>query len=337
MNTISESVYPRPVAVELAVRQDAPSAVDGQNPGDFEEDDGFQPFGTDGFTFLDFLDIINPLQHIPVIGTLYRQMTGDEIDPASRVMGSTLFFGPIGTVASLANVMVSEATGKDVGEHVLAFFNDEEPGAPEVAGVARETTTELAVLTADTRPDQVDPVTAWAMAEVAFRKSTADQITGPAPREAAVVSEIPPSPASAEPSERAAQVPKLEAFLAALGIQSVEPSSFAPEPRTLADIGWRTQMTEAEGRRSGESATATTEFVARDTRRSATPFAAASYDRPQSRAGIGTATPAAATPPGATAAHGGWFSQNMLSAYGKYEDSARLFGDKQPATIDMMR
>ncbi|MBT5013959.1 MAG: hypothetical protein HON02_05865, partial [Rhodospirillaceae bacterium] len=40
--------------------------------------DQFHAFGADGFTFLDFLDIINPLQHIPVVGSLYRDMTGDE-------------------------------------------------------------------------------------------------------------------------------------------------------------------------------------------------------------------------------------------------------------------
>ena len=44
----------------------------------------FKFFGKDGFTFFDFLDVINPLQHIPVVSTLYRSLTGDEIDPASH-------------------------------------------------------------------------------------------------------------------------------------------------------------------------------------------------------------------------------------------------------------
>ena len=42
----------------------------------------FTLFGEDGFTFADFLDIINPLQHIPVLSTLYRHLTGDTIDAA---------------------------------------------------------------------------------------------------------------------------------------------------------------------------------------------------------------------------------------------------------------
>ena len=34
--------------------------------------DELKPFGEDGFTFLDVLDIINPLQHLPLIGTVSR-------------------------------------------------------------------------------------------------------------------------------------------------------------------------------------------------------------------------------------------------------------------------
>lgn len=77
-------------------------------------------FGEDGFTFSDFLDIINPLQHIPIVNTVYRAMTGDKIDPGARIAGGGLFGGPIGLVASLVSGMVEESTGKDPGEHVLA-------------------------------------------------------------------------------------------------------------------------------------------------------------------------------------------------------------------------
>ena len=84
----------------------------------------FEPFGKDGFSFLDFLDIINPLQHIPLVATLYREITGDEIDPGSRLVGSALYGGPIGAVTSLINVMVEFDTGKDIGEHALGVVGD---------------------------------------------------------------------------------------------------------------------------------------------------------------------------------------------------------------------
>lgn len=76
-------------------------------------------------SFADLVDIINPLQHIPVVSNIYRAITGDEISAPARVAGSTLFFGPIGTAASLANLAVEEATGRDVGDHVVSMFSDD--------------------------------------------------------------------------------------------------------------------------------------------------------------------------------------------------------------------
>lgn len=77
--------------------------------------------------FLSFLgtilDIINPLQHIPVISTIYRNITGDEISPVARVAGDALYGGPIGAAVGLANVAVEHKTGKDIGENVMAMFN----------------------------------------------------------------------------------------------------------------------------------------------------------------------------------------------------------------------
>jgi hypothetical protein len=93
-------------------------------------------WGEDGFTFGDLLDIVNPLQHIPVISQLYRELTGDDIGYAPQVMGGALFGGVIGLIASLINVIVDDETGKDIGEHAVAMlFGDDppgsEPGAPQ--------------------------------------------------------------------------------------------------------------------------------------------------------------------------------------------------------------
>ena len=92
MNTIGESVTPWRPTVELAVTSSAVPEVDNSELGVLRDNDGFKMFGEDGFTFLDFIDTTNSLQHIPIIGTIYRQMSADTIDPASRVIGSTLFF-----------------------------------------------------------------------------------------------------------------------------------------------------------------------------------------------------------------------------------------------------
>ncbi|HEV7371081.1 MAG TPA: hypothetical protein VGO20_18420, partial [Arenibaculum sp.] len=50
-------------------------------------------------SFWDLLDVINPLQHIPVVGTIYRALTGDEISTPARVAGGTLYGGVVGFAA----------------------------------------------------------------------------------------------------------------------------------------------------------------------------------------------------------------------------------------------
>jgi hypothetical protein len=99
-------------------------------PGETESNSSF--FGSDGLTFGDVLDVINPLQHIPVVSTLYRAITGDEISPGARVAGGALFGGPVGFAVATANALVEAATGEDIGDTVLAaFFSDEDDTVPE--------------------------------------------------------------------------------------------------------------------------------------------------------------------------------------------------------------
>ena len=75
----------------------------------------------DEFSFGDVIDMINPLQHLPVIGTLYRKFTGDTIKPMSDIIGGAIFGGPVGAVASTMNVVVKSTTGKDIAENAFAF------------------------------------------------------------------------------------------------------------------------------------------------------------------------------------------------------------------------
>ncbi len=80
---------------------------------------------SDSFSFWDVVDAINPLQHIPVISTIYRKLTGDEMGYASRIAGDTLYSGVFGSLisglaSSVANVFMDAMTGKDIGEHVMA-------------------------------------------------------------------------------------------------------------------------------------------------------------------------------------------------------------------------
>lgn len=66
-------------------------------------------FGKDGFTFKDLLDVINPLQQLPIVGALYRKMTGAEISLFSRMAGGALLGGPVGAVAALIGGGIEKA------------------------------------------------------------------------------------------------------------------------------------------------------------------------------------------------------------------------------------
>ncbi len=94
------------------------------------------PFANQSDTpsFWDVLDMINPLQHIPGVSTIYRAITGDEIAPLPRVVGDMLFGGPMGLIGAIANEVTRQDTGKDLGEHALAFLMPGEAApAPETA------------------------------------------------------------------------------------------------------------------------------------------------------------------------------------------------------------
>lgn len=100
------------------------------------EDPGVQPYRQEGdMSFGDFLDIINPLQHIPLVGTLYREVTGDTISQQSRVMGGFLYGGPLGGMGAVVNVMVEDATGKDIGDQLLSAMsgNSSTPAAQRLS------------------------------------------------------------------------------------------------------------------------------------------------------------------------------------------------------------
>jgi hypothetical protein len=103
------------------------------------------------FGFGDILDTINPLQHLPIVATLYRNMTGDRIGMVPRVIGGALWGRIGGFVSGLLNAAVEWFTGKDLGDHVYAFLHDKiaspesvqtasEGKSPEASGEPLETT-----------------------------------------------------------------------------------------------------------------------------------------------------------------------------------------------------
>lgn len=78
----------------------------------------------DSPSFKDVLDTVNPLQHIPLVSTIYRRLTGDQPGAGARLAGGALYGGPIGLFGELINCAIDDNTGKDVGETALAMVED---------------------------------------------------------------------------------------------------------------------------------------------------------------------------------------------------------------------
>jgi hypothetical protein len=87
----------------------------------------------DGFGFDDFLDIVNPLQHIPLVGTLYRSITGDEIEAPARLAGGALFGGLLGFLGAAGTYAFEGVTGESVDGLLMAMFNGGDTVEPEYA------------------------------------------------------------------------------------------------------------------------------------------------------------------------------------------------------------
>lgn len=73
----------------------------------------------DEFGFDDVIDMINPLHHIPLIGSVYREVTGDEIKPVGRIIGGGVFGGAIGIGSGLVSTIIEEETGQDIAGNAM--------------------------------------------------------------------------------------------------------------------------------------------------------------------------------------------------------------------------
>ena len=66
------------------------------------------------------IDVINPLQHIPVVSSVYRNLTGDQIGGAARIAGGALYGGPLGGAMAVADVAMAQEKGGYVADTMLA-------------------------------------------------------------------------------------------------------------------------------------------------------------------------------------------------------------------------
>ena len=168
-------------------------------------------WGDDGFGFDDLLDLVNPLQHIPLVSTVYRAITGDQIAAGPRMLGHALFSvtpvgAAIGLVSGAVEAAIEHNTGSDPGGMVLAWLGGDAGASPSAAD-APEIMAETATVPQETEIQGLP----WLDPPVA---------------------EAPPTPSPETPVELAATAPAAGAA-----------AGRAQEIPTLSDAQWR-QLTE---------------------------------------------------------------------------------------------
>ncbi|HVC59998.1 MAG TPA: hypothetical protein VND19_06500 [Acetobacteraceae bacterium] len=115
------------------------------------------------------LSALNPLQYLPVIGTIYRAVTGDQIPEAVRRVGSfiasALIGGPIGAAINVAIMLAEKISGIDLdrtGQMLLTGNAQGDHPANQAAPVPAPV-----VHTAAPARPKASPAQAWSPAQLA--------------------------------------------------------------------------------------------------------------------------------------------------------------------------
>jgi hypothetical protein len=145
------------------------------------KDDAPPNIPAEALTFDDLLDFINPLHHLPIIGTLYREFTGDQIKPAMQVAGGSLFGGPTGVMSSIFQVLFEQVAGDDILGTGMTMAGLKEPKVHDTAAAAANpaaarTTAELPVSEPTAAASAAAPVPEVSRAPAATAKAAANAV-----------------------------------------------------------------------------------------------------------------------------------------------------------------
>jgi hypothetical protein len=180
------------------------------------------------FSFHDVLDTLNPLQHLPIVSTLYRWITGDEPGNVASIVGDTLYGGPIGLGVGLFSAAFKAETGKDPGEMMASAVTGEDDGQILSGTATAQSGAAPAIAAANSAPSPAAPAAATAPSATADATSTAAQAPVPVPVTAAAQPLVAnaaaphpflplfrsPPPDAPAPASSSATGPSEQAFLA---------------------------------------------------------------------------------------------------------------------------
>ena len=113
-------------------------------PMSYEEEQELSRVAKTDLSFLDILDAVNPLQHIPLISSIYRKISGDNISDVPKFVGGALYGGPVGLVAALGSYIIdAESTKTQEPKKGPAFAASDESMRQQQINTAKDETVEV--------------------------------------------------------------------------------------------------------------------------------------------------------------------------------------------------
>ncbi|MFZ4762323.1 MAG: hypothetical protein ACOYK8_05885 [Alphaproteobacteria bacterium] len=218
------------------------------------------PAKDEGFSFWDLLDVVNPLQHIPIVNEIYRSITGDTIKPAAEMAGGLVFGGIVGAAMAAVNVAVEQETGQSISGNVIAALSpDDKPSNISENTNALATTnptidapstqSKVSVVAAPALPPTITPpaLPAPALATTMAKTATNTQAQQPTEffqkmQKRVINPAIPPSPLMATMLHSDDHKPNNQAILPPTTASSQEKSSPQPSEHPEQQLGQHEAM-----------------------------------------------------------------------------------------------
>ncbi len=129
-------------------REESPTHIDIRPEASTTATRGF--FSADGPSFRDALDAINPLNHIPIVSSLFEKATDHQASVAAKLVGGALFGGPVGFAVSLASTIFEGETGANPSDTLVAAIEGTDKSPTELASAPAPA--ELAMATPPATP-----------------------------------------------------------------------------------------------------------------------------------------------------------------------------------------
>jgi len=278
-------------------------------------------------SFKDLVDIVNPLQHIPVVSTIYRELTGDQPGAVARIVGGALYGGPIGLAAEEINCAIDDSTGNDVGGHVIAFLKRQFSDDPSPDGTPATELAAAAPAVPAPAPTPEPPLPA-AAPQAAVASEPVPAATPIAATPVVVAQAAPAAPAVPTLADAAANANAR--FMPVPQRRSID---VAPTPLVRVPLSTTSQRSNVPI--TGRSTTAATASAA--TVQQAIAAQGSEPSAANVAAALSGTTPTAtanANVPAGPTPQSQWFASSMTQALDKYERSARLNkGDPQSSTL----